>query len=83
MKVSDGNMLTQAELDEIEKKFEELQGTYSDVGKLLATVKAQRELLKRAKQWISHDPECESIAHGDCDCGYPSELSDEIEQALK
>lgn len=58
---------------------------------LLATVKelrkentAHKELLRKAQGWLSHTEDCESIAHGNCDCGFSdSGVYEQIEEALK
>lgn len=67
-------MLTQAELDVIEKRLSgkalDKLKLYFDVKDLLDTVKAQRELLRRAR----YEKGCAILE---------SEFASEIEQALK
>lgn len=74
-------MLTQAELEEISVDFDRHPLRYNRHAiKLLATVKEQRELLKRAEPYV------DAFEAQDCGCtncmNYES-IQKQIEQALK
>lgn len=72
-------MLTESEIKKIEERTS-LRGR--DVPSLLATVKEQRELLRKCAGRILHEPAENCIPLGVCCCD-KFQIEKQIEQALK